>query len=494
MTHSRTSSPLSRVMTEAPARPRLLMPEDLGRPFRYATRRNPQLRTRGGKVATLAAALGRPLKPHQQYIADVGTELAPPGSRHTFRYQKIVINEPRQVGKTTLLRPLYLDRCLWRPNTSTFMTAQKGKDAGERWADLVQDLEHSPFGQFATIKRGKGDQSCTFPNQSFISPFAPVRDGLHGESPDLVSIDEGWAFTLEGGRDVMRAVRPAMITRTARQLWILSAAGTADSEWWDEEVEAGRASVNDPSSTTAYFEHSADEDLDPYDPETWQFHPGLDGLITSADLAEEAKPENNTHADFLRGFLNRPTKVRDNTVVDLPAWDALAWETPPALPDQVAIAYDVAIDRTAASVWQAWRDPAGTMNLAVLRSEADADWLPDYVAQLHRDTGITPAADDGGPARAVTDALTTRGGIPVDVVTGTSASTAWSAMKGNIKNGTVRHDGSPTLRAGLEVAVERPVGDALALSRRYSLGPIDAPIAATTASWAADRLAGIQLF
>src|SRR5690606_39389707 len=100
------------MQTEAPAR--AVAPEDLRRPPRFATRRNPELRTRGGKVAVIAAEMGRALMPHQQYIADVATELNPEGSRLRYRYQLVVISLPRQTGKTTLMRPIFLERALAR--------------------------------------------------------------------------------------------------------------------------------------------------------------------------------------------------------------------------------------------------------------------------------------------------------------------------------------------------------------------------------------------
>lgn len=474
------------MQTEAAPR-RLLMPEDLPRPFRYATRRNPDLATRGGKVAVLGKYLGRELLPHQQYIADVAGELNPRGSRLRWRYQTVIVNEPRQVGKTTLFRPIVLERCLTTPSLSAFMTAQLGKDAGERWEDLVDDFEAqgSPFAQFVDVKRGKGAQRCTFPNGSFVAPFAPVRDGLHGESPDLVGIDEAWAHSEEAGRDIMRAVRPAMITRTARQVWIFSAAGTAASEWWNDLVEAGRASVDDPASTIAYFEHSMDPDADPYDPASWEFHPGLDGLITLDDLAEEAKPENNTHADFLRGFMNIPTKHRDTTVLDLEAWDDLAGEQEaPDLAGLVA-GYDVAIDSTSASVWTAWRTETGQLNLHVLETREGTDWLPEFLRQLH-EAGCILAADDGGPTRVVTAQLR-RAGVPVKTMNGQEASTAWTEFKNLAAAGTPEtfcHDGSTALHEAIEVATEAHVGDAVRLSRRKSLGPIDPLIAAVAATWA----------
>lgn len=482
-------------MTKTATR-RLLLPEDLRRPFRYATRRNPDLRTQGGKIGALAAALHKPLYPHQQYIADVGTELNPPGSHLTYRYQLVIIAEPRQVGKTTLLRPVMAHRCMIRPRTPVFMTAQMGKDARERWTDLVAELEQAEaLAPFLRKIEGKGSERLWFPNGSYISPFAPGEDALHGYTPPFVSIDEGWAFSAEEGGNLRRAIRPAQITLPDRQLWVMSAAGTAESEWWEELVEVGRASVNDPGSRIAYFEHSMDPDADPYDPASWDFHPGLDGLITLEDLTEEAKPENNTHGDWLRGYMNIATKTRDNTVLDLDAWDAAAVELlhPPA-GATVVYGYDVAIDRTAASVWRAWREPStGRLALAVQETREDSDWLPEYVANLHADGQPTIGADDGGPARAVTDRLR-RAQIPIQTLDGKSMTTSWGAIKAALTHGELVHDGSPAMRAALEVAVERTIGDVVAISRRKSLGPVDPPIAATVAGWLADRQIPDQMF
>lgn len=474
---------------------RLLMPEDLRRPFRYATRRNPDLRTQGGKIGALASAFGKPLYPHQQYIADVSTELNPPGSHLTYRYQLVIIAEPRQVGKTTLMRPVMAHRCIVRPRTPVFMTAQLGKDARERWAGVVTELEHSAgLAPFLRKIEGKGSERLWFPNNSFISPFAPGPEALHGETPPLVSIDEGWAFSAEEGANLRRAIRPAQITLRDRQLWIMSAAGNADSEWWNELVEIGRASVNDPGSRIAYFEHSMDPEADPYDETSWDFHPGLDGLITLEDLREEAKPENNKHVDWLRGYMNIATTTRDTTVLDLEAWDAAGTSEPLTPPEDGPVyGYDVAIDRTAASVWRAWRNEAGQLVLAVQETREDTDWLPDYLANLYADGEPTIGADDGGPVRVVTDRLR-RHQIPITTLDGKSFTTSWAAIKAALAHGELIHDGSPAMRAALEVAAERTIGDVTALSRRHSLGPIDPPVAATVAAWLADRTMPDQMF
>lgn len=480
---------------EAQAPARILTIEDLRRPPRYATRRNPALRTRGGKVGAIARALGKPLLPHQQYIADVALELNPPGSRLRYRYQRIIVSLPRQSGKTTLMRPIFLERVLARKGTQAFMTAQLGKDATARWEDLVSDLETQPaLSAFARITRSKGSERCEFPNGSFISPFAPGKKSLHGYSPPLVFIDEGWAFSEEDGADLMKAIRPAQLTKTDRQHFIVSAAGDADSTWWDMLTEAGREAVKDPRSTTAYFEWSGPDPIedgaDPLDPASWEYHPGLDGLITLEDIAAEADPSANSHGDFLRGLMNISTKTRDKTVVDMSVWDGRKETLPPPDPAAAAYAYDVAIDRTSASIYSAWRDDAGVMNLSVYKTDEGVTWLAPEVKRM-KDDGLTVVADDGGPARAVTRQLD-RQGYDIPTMTGKDYATAWTEFKGMVKDGPFKHDGSAALRTALEVAVEGGgAGDNPSPSRKHSLGPIDSLVASIGAVWQADNVSGL---
>lgn len=475
--------------------PRVEHPSQLLRAPKYATLPDLSAPTRGGKIAVLASEMGKPFLPHQQYIADVATEMNPPGHPFLFRRRLIVVALPRQTGKTTMQRPVFVERCMSRPRSSVFMTAQLGKYSSARWNDLVSDLQTSPlFSSWVKIVRGKGSERCTFPNQSFISPFAPGPDALHGETPPAVSVDEGWAFTAEQGANLMRAIRPAQQTLWDRQLWVFSAAGTPESEWWDEMCEAGRASVLDPLSDMGYFEWAIADDADPYDEDSWQFHPGLDGLITIDTLREEAKPERNSHGDWLRGYMNRSTKVRDATVLDLGAWDRLygAQDKPDAR--SVVYAYDVAVDRSQASVWASWRDASGRKNLRTyLVAEGDG-WLVEAMGALHRQGAQVLAADDGGPARVITDRLT-RERVPVTVLGGREAATAWASFKADATEPNLVHDGSTSLRSALEVAVERRAGDLTVLSRSMSLGPIDSLVAAMTAAWHADRItARKQLF
>jgi hypothetical protein len=468
--------------------PRVEHPSQLRRPPKFATVPDLSLATRGGKIAVLAAEMSKPLLPAQQYVADVATEMNPPGSPFLFRRRLVIVSMPRQTGKTTLQRPVFVERCMSRARTGAFMCAQLGKYSSARWNDLVSDLEVSPlFSGWTNITRGKGSERCTFPNRSFIAPFPPGPKALHSETPRIVSVDEGWAFTGVQGADLMRAIRPAQQTLWDRQLWVFSAAGTADSEWWDELCAVGRASIDDPLSDVAFFEWAIADDADPYDEDAWQFHPGLDGLITIDTLREESKPEHNNHADWLRGFMNRSTRVHEKTVLDLPAWDHMATEQQQPDPRTVAHAYDVAIDRSGAAIWSAWRDDTSRLNLHVWKVADGDEWLIAAAGGLHRQGAPVLAADNGGPARVITDRLT-REGVPVEAMSGADAIVAWDAFKREAAAGRIIHDGSPALRTALEVAVERPSRDLNVLSRSMSLGPIHPLIAAVTAAWHADRI------
>lgn len=450
---------------------------------RYATAPTPGAQSRGAQVAVVAEALGTPLMPWQRHVVDVALELDP---RHTgpgvrWRYPVVVLTVPRQSGKSTLVRAVAVHRAVTRRRARVFATAQRGKDARDLWKELVERVEDGPLASAATVLRGAGSETLRFPNGSEIRPFAPTRDSLHGKTPDLVFIDEAWAFDAAKGEDLMAAVRPAQITLPDRQLWIVSTAGDADSAFLREWVETGRASVDDPGSGVAYFEWSAAEGADPYDPATWAFHPALGHTIDQADIAAEA--EGSTRGNFERAHLNRWTTTSE-TVVDLDRFDELAnpLQQPPD-PKRMAMAYDVAHDRSSAAIWAAWPDDDGTVQLRAYLVRPGAAWLPGEVASRVVELGpAVIAADDGGPARQVTDELRRRG-VTVETMSYRDYGTACGAFMAAIHDGALGHDGSPALRSALERASVKFVSDQVGWDRRRSAGDISPLIAATVAAW-----------
>lgn len=441
---------------------------------RFATRRDPGARTAGARVAVIAEALGTPLMPWQRYVADVALERHPDDPRR-WRYRTVVVTVPRQSGKTTLLRAVAVERAMSAPHVSVFATAQTGKDAHERWKDMVQRVETSPLGPHVTLFKAAASPTMTLPNGSRVRAFAPTPKSLHGYTPHLVMVDEGWAFDAAQGEDLEAAIRPAQITLPDRQLWIVSTKGTAESAFLNRWLDVGRAATGDPGSEVAFFEWAAPDGADPYDPATWEFHPALGHTITLDDLGAEAQAA--SRGNWERSYLNRETTTVE-TIIDLDRWDTLhdPAQRPPA-PGTFALAYDVAQDMAGASVWAAWLDADDRRQVRRVAAGPGPQWLVRWVLDNRDDIAYRVlAADDGGPARQVTDELR-RLGVEVQTLGARDYGTACSSFMRLIAEGRVRHDGTPAARDAITVAATKFLADQTAFDRRKSGGPIDDLIA-----------------
>lgn len=446
-------------------------------PARYSTAPTPGARNEQRHVELMARLLGTPLMPWQSQVARVATERRADG--HGWRYPTVVLTVPRQSGKTTLMRAVMAQRTLRYPRTQAFYTAQSGKDARERWKDLV-DIAEMTFPQLVTIKRGAGAECMEWKNgHGQVRTFAPTRTALHGYTPALVMLDEAFAFDEDLGAALMAAIVPAQSTLDERQLWIVSTAGDAASTWLKSWVDRGREATVDPMSAIAYFEWSAPEDLDLADPASFaSFHPAVGHTQTTATLAEAA--DAMTPGEYQRAFGNRWTTTKSSVIpTDVVERSTNPDQIPPeALADAVA-AYDVAPDRSWATLWLAWSDHQGH-HLRPWLSQPGTWWLPSEVDALRAQGVSRIGADDGGPARSVTAAIRLRG-VEVETLGARDFASGTGDLIEALTIGTVDHSGDQGLVDGLDGAVLRRMGEADAWSRRDSTGPIWEVIAATVA-------------
>ena len=474
-----------------------------GAPPLYATRRDPAYRSEGARVGLIARALGTPLLPWQQYAADVAGELNPDGS---YRYHTVVITVPRQSGKTTLMRAVGTDRAMATPGLDVFYTAQTGKDARERWADLVKAIKAGPLARFSTIRQAAGAERVVFANGSMFRAFAPVPNSLHGYTPPLVMLDESFAHTEQAGNDLMGAIVPAQQTLRRRQLWIVSTAGTAASVFLRQWVDAGRRG----DDGVAILEWAAGPDvLDIYDPASWPtFHPGMvpipgaeDGrfLATTEAIAEAAA--SLSRAEFERAFGNRWTRTASH-LIPTEVWNALAnpAQSPPrGDPESVVYAYDVMHDRSAAAVVAAWRDNDDRLQVRVVRSGPGMDWVAPTIRELRSLGWRKFASAENGPAREVTDELARASGervagepltghpVPVRRLAEREYADAWGFLMQHLAARTMHHDGSDALAVAAANVSTRPMADASAPSRRQSSGDVTPLVGLMVAAWALDH-------
>lgn len=437
--------------------------------------------------------------PWQQYVANVATERIPDPSRcgacagtwvergHVcpYAYQVVVVSVPRQSGKTLLLSVVLTERCIMGEGHQAFYTAQTGKDARERWQDLVKLIASSPLRTQVRVRRSQGSERLEFPNDSQLRVFAPTADSLHGYTPPTVCLDEAFAHSEDEGDELMAAIEPAQQTLPHRQLWIVSTRGTASSVFLDRWIEAGKAGA----PGVALFDWGAAEHHDPRDPhDLEEFHPalGLPPGLGNGTTAEGILSSKLPASEYERAYGNRPT-VSESHTIGLQAWRDLGnVQTPPG--DQpLTLTYDVAYDRTAATIGATWTDDAGTLQHKLVRWQLGTDWVAGAVVELCQRWGRRVAAvasDDTGPARDVTDQLRRltphqAPGVaraPV-ILSSRELTVAWGQLLEAVRTQGFRHCGDGHLADAAAAVVPRPVLDASAPSRRYSPGDI-APLMA----------------
>ena len=453
-----------------------------------ATPRRPERATYGAAVGKLAAAMGKPLMPWQQYVADVGLEV---DHRGRFVYQAVVATVPRQSGKTTLFGGVMDHRALTTSRARVWFTMQTAKDAvdwltNEHWPLLA------PFGNNVGLRRMAGSEHVRWHSSGgLVRPFPPNPTGLHGKVSDLVVVDESWSFDLLRGQQLDQAIVPTQATRPNAQVWKVSTAGDATSTWWLGTVEAGRAAVaQGRSDGLAYFDWSCPDDLDPTDPASWPvYHPAFGRTIGPESM--QAALDMLGPEEFSRAYGNRwvSTVAR---VIPLAAWRAAADDHAPLpVAGHVALGYDVAVDRSDAAVVVAWRDGTGLAHVEVADYRPGVGWLAERVVELAQRWQPRLVAHDGaGPALDVADVLE-RGGLEGQGLKAREYATACTALLDAITADPpgVRIRPHPQLDAAAASAARRTLGDAWAWGRRQSTSSIAPLTAATVALWAWDHAA-----
>jgi hypothetical protein len=250
--------------------------------------------------------------PHQQHVADVGLEIDPVTGE--LAYSQVIVIGPRQVtGKTELVLPVLTHRCVgfdralagWVrrelgvpvevPDPQRVMyTSQTADKARARWRDVhVKRLERSAYRRRFTVRRQRNFEAIIWNNDATWCPEATTsKTGGTGDSVDLAVVDEAWS---RPDNRTELGLRPAMMTRWSRQLWVLSMipglSRCRPGEWPYLAAKRlqGRARVEAGSTSgVAFFDFTAPEGWDPGDPVTWRAcMPGLGRTVSERTVRDD---------------------------------------------------------------------------------------------------------------------------------------------------------------------------------------------------------------
>jgi len=445
---------------------------------RFATPRNPDRLTTGGRAAAVAELIGRPLHAHQRLIVDVAGELLPDG---TPAYSEVAVVMPRRGGKTVTVLARLLEQLRRGPTGRAFYTAQGAEEATkvlrDEWAPIIQQ---SPLKRVMRFRMARGDAGMFVQiggrQLARAEIFTPNASALHGRDADLVVVDEAWFFDENRGADIDAGIRPARWARPDSQLWYVSAGGTEQSTWLHRIMDRGRAGA----PGLAYFEWSADATApgyDPYDETLWAAtHPGIGSTVTLATMRADAAAM--TRRDFERALLCVWDRAAGTQL--LAGWESCIDPTARAGRPAV-LAYDVHPDRDTASI-----AVAGAGAVELVDHRPGTGWLTARIAELADAYGISQVVrDPRGPAGA-----TPLGdGLAVVDVSGPELSQACAWLVDAIRAGSLRIRPRPELSLAFAGAQSVNRGDGQAIWVRRTADANLSPLyAVNLASWAADTL------
>ena len=411
--------------------------------------------------------------PWQRLVVDVGMEINPDSGLPAYR--EIIIEVPRQSGKTTLMLALECHRALlWgRPQRIAY-TAQTGWDARKKLiedqAPLLKGSELAPAVE--NVLRGVGNEAIIFKGGSRIDVLASSESAGHGRTLDLGVIDEAFA-DLDFRRE--QAILPAMATRADGQLIVVSTAGTDASVLLRRKVDAGRAAVADgATSGIAYFEWSAPDDVDPDDEATWWGCMPALGHTISPDTVRHARMT-MIEDEFRRAFLNQWTGA-DERVIPAAAWAAVCAQSV-AVSGNVAFGLDCPHERDAAAIVAVDDE----RRCELIEHREGVSWVISRSVELYEKWKVPFVIDAGGPAGVFIGELE-RAGVKVVSMSSRDVAYACAAVFDAVADRTIKVRTHPSLDLAVDGARRRSLGDAWVWARRDSGCDISPLVALTLAA------------
>lgn len=312
-----------------------------------------------------AEELGQPLWPWQctacRYIA-----ARAPGEVG-WLYPEVAVVAARQNGKTSIMRPLIVDRLLdGHKIVHAAQDLKLPREMHEELATIFDEQYRSELPAKRGIKFGVGQESIQLRNGGLYRVVSNTRSAARGHPNDLVLVDEVLELT---SMDFVAAAIPSTVARPWGQVVYFSNAGTSASlvlQWL-----RGRAD-NDPA--LAYLEWSADPGLAPDDMRGWvQANPSIGHnpvLVTNLGRYYRSHLAGGTLDVWEREHLCRQTLARHESIVSAEQW-ALQEHVESAEPSRPTLGIKMDVSGERASAVLAWQEPDNRLGLEVIADVVD---------------------------------------------------------------------------------------------------------------------------
>ena len=212
---------------------------------KFATPRVKSHSSYGAEVVEFARdVLSLEFMPWQVQVLESALEVKDDGR---MVHHDVVVTVSRQQGKSVLVAAVAAWWAQRWPEQQIMFLAQTRAAAAARLEGVARTLTG---GGVEGVKwfRGIGNERIEFPNGSRIRVESPNIHGSHGESFDLVILDEAFSYQ----EYVLQGVLPTQTAKPDSQLWMISTQGDEDSSVFNRYCDRGR----NGDEHLAYFEWS----------------------------------------------------------------------------------------------------------------------------------------------------------------------------------------------------------------------------------------------
>lgn len=317
-------------------------------------------------IVKRAEELGQPLRPWQVTVARYITALAPTAG---WLYPEIATLAARRNGKTTIMRPLILERLFeGRRIVHAAQDLKLPREMHEEVATIIDEQFREFLPSKRGVKYGVGQESIRLTTGGQYRIVSNSRSGARGMSNDLVLVDEVLELV---NMDFVAAARPTTLTSPWGQVVYFSNSGTPLSvvlQWLKGRAE------NDPA--LAYLEWSAEASLAPDDLTGWlQANPSIGHdpvLLPNLEREYRGHVMGGTLDIWEREHLCRQTLARHESIVSAEQW-ALQEFVDTSAPVRPILGIKMDISGERASAVLAWQEGDERVGLNVI---ADVEGHP----------------------------------------------------------------------------------------------------------------------
>ena len=438
----------------------------------------------GREAIELAASAGLVLDDWESFVLEHSLARNADGSWAAFEIGLVVA---RQNGKGAILEARELAALFLLGERLVIHSAHQFDTSLEAFRRLLTLIEETPEldSQVYRVSRSHGEEGIELKNGRRIRFRTRTKGGGRGFSADCLILDEAMFLPVFAHG----ALLPTLSARPNPQVWYT---GSAVDQLVHEDgfvLSRVRQRGQAGDKGLAYFEWSADaskpEDIEkPADPELWrQANPALGIRISEEHIAlEHASMDDRTFAVERLSVGDWPKVDRHATVINLEKWAALI-EIGSQAADSLVFCFDVAPDRSFASISVAGRREDGKAHLEVVDRRRGTGWIVPKLEDLKRKHDpMAFVCDAAGPASSLVQELEGKG-ITVTPVSARENADACGLLFDAVEDGELRHLAQAELTSAIKGAAKRPLGDAWAWSRKNSAVDISPLVAITLAHW-----------